>query len=197
MLQKYHLFLLKQIWGVPKILWKGKKMLCLLLYLVFFLDLHTHSFGKSLLWNIFYITESTWHVPKEKSLWRSTSGGPAEMLLDGAHRALTPVLPQVQGFNPHKWTSYILTTTTSGNLRRDSSKTSSVTMMRHKGNIHLLPPTDRSIFHPASLVLNWIQLVFYQAVAITSRAFCHVLQAQLARLSKNSHGTVADIRLTA
>lgn len=40
----HHLFLLKQTREVPKTFWKEKKMQCLLLYLAYFLDLHTHCF---------------------------------------------------------------------------------------------------------------------------------------------------------
>lgn len=53
-LQKYHPFLLKQTQAELQVPRKGNKMLCLLLNLIFFLDLHALSFGRSLLWKMFY-----------------------------------------------------------------------------------------------------------------------------------------------
>lgn len=79
-LQKYNLSLKKQIRRVPQILWKGKKMLCLLFDLVFCLDLRALSFGKSLLWNIFYLIGSQRKILMEVNFrwtcWNASGWGP-------------------------------------------------------------------------------------------------------------------------
>lgn len=84
------------------------------------------------------------------------------MLPGDAHRA--PVLPQKYSFNPHRRTLYFLTKITSGKLRQDSVKTSSLTVTRHKVNLLLSPYRSKRIpfslfgieLNPSSFLLGGV-----------------------------------------